>query len=145
MLISCIHKHSPPVLILSQINLVQNSPSQFLKIHFILPSHLLLCLSSAFFPSGPPPNALCTSPVFHSAMCPTHHILFDLITRMIFCDKLITRPEKSYWLYMLLICVTWKPREWSGLGLSWTVAPQRERRKNSVLMYEGFAAHFDEK
>ena len=49
----------------------------------ILPSHLSLGLPSDLFPSGYP-NKPCThlsSP--HSATCPGHHILLDLITRII--------------------------------------------------------------
>ena len=79
-----------PVLILSQINAVHASESHFLKIHFniILPSTSKS--SKWLFPLGLPTlyaSLLSTMP----ATCPTHLILLDLITWLIFGEE-----DRSY-------------------------------------------------
>ena len=48
------------------------------------------------------------------------------------CDELITRPEKSYRLWCVVVCDLEKPREWGGHGPHWVAAPQK--KKKSVLI-----------
>ena len=78
-----IHKCSPPVPVLSQLDRVHTPTSNFLKI-LILSSHLRLGLPSGLFPSGFPIKTQYTSflsPI--RATCPAHLILLDFITRTI--------------------------------------------------------------
>jgi hypothetical protein len=84
-----IHKHQPPVPILRQIHpSPRPPPSHFLKIHFniILPSihrpykrSLSLGLPHQY-PVG-------TSPLLHTATCPTNVILLYVFARLIFGEQ----------------------------------------------------------
>jgi hypothetical protein len=53
-----VHRSSPLVPIVSQINPVHTTPSYLSKIHFNIPNHLRLVLPSGLFPSGLPTNIL---------------------------------------------------------------------------------------
>jgi len=80
----CIHKCSPPVSILSQINPIPPHPISWTSI-LILSYHLRLGFPNGIFPSSFPTTTPCThllSPI--RATCPAHLILLDLITRIIF-------------------------------------------------------------
>ena len=78
-----IYKSPPPIPILSQINLIHASPSNFLKIHLILSSHLCLGLTSGL----PPPQILYASVLSPTyATCPAH-LMPDLITQIIFGEE----------------------------------------------------------
>ena len=71
-----IHKHVPPVPILSLINPNHAIPSHLLKINFDILSHIYLGLLNSPFPSGLSTNILhapLLSPIH--ATCPTHLIL----------------------------------------------------------------------
>jgi hypothetical protein len=61
-------------------------PSHFLKIHYILPSHLSLCLASGLLPSGFPTQTPC-APLPILAKYPAHLSLFYFINRMIFGEE----------------------------------------------------------
>jgi len=77
-LITTFTKSSPPVPILSQIDLVYAFTSHFLKIH------LRLSLPSGFLPSGFTTKTSYTPKLSPTrATCPVHPILLDLITRKI--------------------------------------------------------------
>jgi len=83
-----IHKCSPSIPILSQINPVHAPHSTSWRYILILSSHLLLGLPSGLFLSGFPTKILHTpllSPVL--ATCPAHLFLLNLGTRTIFCDE----------------------------------------------------------
>ena len=99
------HKCPPPVLILSQLDLVHTSTSHFLKIQLILSSHLRLGLPSGFFPSGFPTKSLytsLTSPI--RATCPpTQLIPLDFITRAILGEK-YRSLSSSLWSFLKLPC-----------------------------------------
>jgi hypothetical protein len=94
-----IHKRPVPVPILSQIN-QSMLPYHVLKIHFniLLPR---LGLPSGFFPAGFPTKTLC-SPFLSSihATCPTHLILFDLITRTILGEEYRSLTFKNHASYI---------------------------------------------
>jgi hypothetical protein len=54
-----VHKNPLLVTILSQMSPVHIAPSHFSTIHFIVISHLCLCVPSGFFPLGFPTKILC--------------------------------------------------------------------------------------
>ena len=83
-----IHKRPPPVSFLSQINAVHVPCPTFWRSILILSSHLCLILPDGLFPSVFPTKTLYTpllSPM--CAMCPTHLIHLDFITRIIFGEE----------------------------------------------------------
>jgi hypothetical protein len=84
-----IHKSSPPVPILSQIDLVHAPPHPASRRSIlILSSHLRLGLSSGLLPSGFPTKALYAPLLSHiRATCRAHLSLLDLIIRMIFGEE----------------------------------------------------------
>ena len=83
-----IYKCLPPVPTLSQLDLVHDLTSHFLKIHLniILPA---TPRSSRWFPSlrFPHQNPAYASPLPIRATCPAHPILHDLITRKILGEE----------------------------------------------------------
>jgi hypothetical protein len=78
-----IHNSPPPVPILSQFDPVQNSTSQYLKIHLniVLPS--TPGFSWSLSPRLPHQNPVYTAPLPIRATCPAYLILLDFITRPI--------------------------------------------------------------
>jgi hypothetical protein len=99
-----IYKCPPPVPILSQFNPVHaTSSSYFLKSILILSSHLCLRLPSRLFPSGFPTKTLYAPLLSPSrATWPGHHILFYLITQIIFVEEY--RPLSSTMQFFPLSC-----------------------------------------
>jgi hypothetical protein len=84
----CVHRSSPLVPILSQINPVHTSHPISLRSSLILSTHLSLRLRSGLFPSGFPTNILYAVPfVPIHATCPTHLIHLDLIIFIIFGEE----------------------------------------------------------
>ena len=81
----CIHISLTPVLILSQINPVHAHPSHVMKMYFNIILPPTPGFQSGLFPSGFPTNP-CTQSLFSPicATCPTHLIVLDLITCIIF-------------------------------------------------------------
>jgi len=43
------------------------------------------------------------------------------------CDELIARPEESYRLWCVVVCVIYKPQEWGGHDPRWVAAPQQKK------------------
>ena len=86
-----IHKCSPPVSILIQLDLVHNPTSHFLKIqlNIILPSPPGSPKWSLSF-SFPHQNPVYASPLPIRATYPAHLILLDFITRKILCEKYVS-------------------------------------------------------
>jgi len=75
-------------LILSQINSVHPSPSHFVKIHFVISSHLCLGRPSGLIPQGLSSKTMYAphlSPI--RATCPAHLILLDLVTQIVVFDE----------------------------------------------------------
>ena len=78
--ITAIHKRTPPVPFLSQINPVHTSPSLLLQDQFlILSTYLRLGLPNGLLPSGIPTKTLYAAPI--SAICTAHLVLY-LINRV---------------------------------------------------------------
>ena len=50
------------------------------------------------------------------------------------CDELITRPEESYRLWCVVMCVIQKPQELEGHGSRWAAAPQENKSYNKVYI-----------
>ena len=48
------------------------------------------------------------------------------------CDELITRPEKSYRQWCVVVCDLVKPHECGGHSPYWAEAPQEKKLLNSV-------------
>jgi len=86
-----IHKCPPPVPILSHINPVHAPYQNSWRSILILYSHLCLGLPSGLFPSDFPTKTL-YMPLLSTihAMCPTHHIILDLITQTILGEQYIS-------------------------------------------------------
>ena len=83
-----IHKCTPPVPILSQLDPVHTPTTHFLKIRLNINSHLRLGLPSGLFPSGFPTKTLYTPLLWPiPATCSTNLILLDFITWTIFSEK----------------------------------------------------------
>ena len=83
-----IHKCQPPVPILSHLDPVHDPHRTSWISVLILSSHLRLGLPNCFFPSGFHTKPLYTpllSPL--RSTCPTHLILFELITRIILSEE----------------------------------------------------------
>ena len=83
-----IHKCPTPVPILSQLDPVHSSTSNFLKIHLNITLQLSLGLPSGLFPSGFPTKTLYTarpSPI--CATCPAHLIILDFIARTVLGEE----------------------------------------------------------
>ena len=101
----CIHKCPPPVPILSQIDPAHSPTSHFLKIHLIIIPPSMPGSSNSLFSSVDPIKTLYTpllSPIH--ATCPSHHILLDLITRIILGEEY--RSLTSLWCIFLHYLVT---------------------------------------
>jgi hypothetical protein len=92
----CIRKYPPSDPILSQIDPFHARPTHVLKIHFhiTLPSTYSCCQCSPFLGFPPPKPCTLLSPV--RATCPTHLILLDLITRMLFVMECKAQRSTSY-------------------------------------------------
>jgi len=72
---------------LCQMNSVHTLTYYFSKIHFILSSHLVLCLPWCLFPWGSPLNFVCITHVSMHVTWPTHLIHLDLIILTISCEE----------------------------------------------------------
>ena len=53
------------------------------------------------------------------------------------CDELITRPEESYRLWCVVVCVIKKPQKWGGHGPRWASAPQKNKTKKKPQIIKG--------
>ena len=47
------------------------------------------------------------------------------------CDGLISRPEESYWLWCVVVCVIYKPHEWGGHSRRWAAASKKKKTVSS--------------
>jgi hypothetical protein len=45
-----------------------------------------------------------------------------------FCNELITRSEKSYRLWCVVVCDLEKPQEWGDHDPRWVAAPQQKKK-----------------
>ena len=55
------------------------------------------------------------------------------------CDRPIPRPEESYRVWCVYLCVTSKPQQWGGLCPSRAVAAQEKCRKYLECFHVNFA------
>ena len=103
-----IHKRSPSVPILSQLDPVHTPHPTFWISILILSSHLRLDLPSGLFPSGFPTKTLYTpllSPI--RATCTAHLILLDLITRTILGEAYRSFSSSLiHWRYVSKSCAS---------------------------------------
>ena len=56
------------------------------------------------------------------------------------CVGLMTRPEESYRLWWVVLCVFWKPLEWGGPGQLEAVAPKTNKQSSAGIVTGLWAA-----